>query len=135
MKGLDKLVEVFKRPVRKNIFDIYTEKIKKVSKDKGARNIFKVMDKNLNNLLHTTFLKWWKNTLKIDPNRNTKIKTKLRRIIKYHETEPIAKAFHKWAHTVQLLKLKDKDLYHAIKTIAGALRNNDKMNLNHAMSR
>ena len=135
MKGLDKLVEVFKRPVRKNIFDIYTEKIKKVSKDKGARNIFKVMDKNLNNLLHTTFLKWWKNTLKIDPNRNTKIKTKLRRIIKYHETEPIAKAFHKWAHNVQLLKLKDKDLYHAIKTIAGALRNNDKMNLNHAMSR
>ena len=65
--------------------------------------------------------------MKIDPNRMTKVKTKLRRIIKYNEAEPIAKAFHKWARNVQLLKLKDKDLYHAAKTIAGALRNNDKI--------
>lgn len=34
-----------------------------------------------------------------------------------------------------MMKLRDKALYHATKTIAGALRNNDKMNLNNAMSR
>ena len=66
--------------------------------------------------------------MKIDPNKKTKVKTKLRRIIKYNETEPLAKAFHRWLRNVQLLKLRDKDLYHATKTIAGALRNNDKMN-------
>ena len=134
-KGVDKLIEIFKKPARKVIYNIYIKKIKKVSKDKGANNLFKVVDKKNNNNLHTAFLKWWRNAMKIDPNRNTKVKTKLRRIIKYNETEPIAKAFYKWVKTVHLLKLRDKDLYHATKTIAGALRNNDKMNLNHAMSR
>jgi hypothetical protein len=134
-KGIEKLTEIFKAPARKIIYNIYTNKIKKVLKNKGANNLLKVVDRNRNNLLHSAFLRWWKNTLKIDPNRMTKVKTKLRRIIKYNETEPIAKAFHTWIKKVQLLKLRDKDLYHATKTIAGALRNNDKMNLNNAMSR
>ncbi len=134
-KGIDKLIEIFKKPVRKVIYNIYKQKIIKVSKNKGANDIFRVVDKTTNNKLHTAFLRWWRNAMKIDPNKNTKVKTKLRRIIKYNEIEPIAKAFHKWARNVQLLKLKEKDLYHATKTIAGALRNNDKMNLNHAMSR
>ena len=134
-KGIDKLTEIFKAPARRIIYDIYINKIKQVMKNQGANNLFKAVDKNKNNLLHSTFLKWWRNAMKIDPNRMTKVKTKLRRIIKYNETEPIAKALHKWLKTALLLKLKDKDLYHATKTIAGALRNNDKMNLNHAMSR
>ena len=134
-KGIDKLTEIFKSPARKIIYDIYINKIKKVLKNKGANDILKAANKNQNNLLHKSFLRWWRNAMKIDPNRMTKVKTKLRRIIKYNEAEPIAKAFHKWARNVQLLKLKDKDLYHAAKTIAGALRNNDKMNLNQAMSR
>ena len=134
-KGIDKLTEIFKAPFRKTIYDIYINKIKNVLKNKGANDLLKAVGKNRNNLLHKAFLKWWRNAMKIDPNRMTKVKTKLRRIIKYNETEPIAKAFHQWARTVQLMKLRDKDLYHATKTIASAMRNNDKMNLNNAMSR
>ena len=134
-KGIDKLTEIFKAPARKIIYDIYINKIKKVLKDNGTNYILKLAEKNGNNLLHKAFLKWWRNAMKIDPNRMTKVKTKLRRIIKYNEIEPIAKAFHTWLRKVQLLQLKDKDLYHATKTIAGALRNNDKMNLYSAMSR
>ena len=134
-KGIDKLTEIFKAPVRKTIYDIYINKIKNVLKNKSANDLLKAFGKKNNNLLHKAFLRWWRNTMKIDPNRTTKVKTKLRRIIKYNENEPIEKAFHKWARTVQLMKLRDKDLYHATKTIAGALRNNDKMNLNQAMSR
>ena len=78
------------------VYDIYTTKIKKVLKDKGANNLLKVVDKNRSNLLYSYFLRWWKNTPKTEPNRSTKVKTKLRRIIKYNETEPISKYFHKW---------------------------------------
>ena len=134
-KGIDKLTEIFKAPARRTIYDIYIKKIKNTLKNKGANDIYKVVGKNKNNLLHSAFLRWWKNTMKIDPNRRTKVKTKLRRIIKYSEIEPRAKAFRKWVKVVQMMKLRDKDLYHATKTIAGALRNNDKMNLNNAMSR
>ena len=134
-KGIDKLTEIFKAPARKLIYNVYVKKIQNTLKNKGANDILKVVEKNKNNLLHSAFLRWWRNTIKIDPNKKTKVKTKLRRIIKYNETEPIAKAFRKWVKTVQLMKLRDKDLYHATKTIAGALRNNDKMNLNNALSR
>ena len=133
-KGIDKLTEIFKSPTRKIIYDIYINKIKTVLKNKGANNLVKVFDKTKNNLLRNAFLNWWKNSMKIDPNRMTKVKTKLRRIIKYNEIEPIAKAFHKWARIVQSMKLRDKDKYHAAKIIAGALRNKDKMKLNNAMS-
>ena len=134
-KGIDKLTEIFKKPARKVIYNIYISKIKKISKDVGANNLFKAVDKTTNNKLHTAFLRWWRNALKIDPNRNTKVKTKLRRIIKYSQTKPIAKAFYRWAGIVHLYKLKDKEKYHAARTIAGVLRNNDKKNLNYAMSR
>ena len=133
-KGIDKLTEIFKAPARKIIYDIYINKIKKVLKDNGANNLLRVAEKNRNNLLHTAFLKWWRNAMKIDPNRTVKVKTKLRRIIKYNETEPISKAFHTWLRKVHLLQLRDKDLYHATKTIAGTLKNIERKNLNQAMS-
>ena len=135
IKGLDKLTEIFKAPNRKLIYDIYKTKITKVSKKEGANNLFKAVDKNKKNLLHLYFLKWWKKSTKIDPNRTTKIKTKIRRIIKYNDTEPLAKAFHTWQKKIQLIKLREKDLYHAAKTVLNALRDNDKKNLNFAMSR
>ena len=49
--------------------------------------------------------------------------------------EPRTRAFRKWVKIVQILKLKDKDLYHATKVIGGFLRNNDKMNLYNALNR
>ena len=62
-----------------------------------------------------------------------KIKTKIRRIIKYNETEPLAKAFHRWNNQIQLMKLKEKDLYHAVKTIITSAQINDRKNLNYAL--
>ena len=135
IKGIDKITEVFKSSSRKIIYDLFKNKINKVSKSNAAKDLFKAVDKNKKNLLHIYFLKWWKKSIKIDPNRITKIKTKIRRIIKYNETEPLAKAFHRWNNQIQLMKLKEKDIYHAAKTIYAALRNNDKMNLNNAMSK
>ena len=133
-KGINKLTEIFKAPARKIIYDIFINKIKKTFKDKGANGLLKAVEKNKKNLLHSAFLRWWKNTMKMDPNRSTKVKTKLRRIIKYNEIEPIAKAFHRWEKIVQLMKLKDKDLYHASKTIASTLKNFNRKILNNAMS-
>ena len=135
IKGLDILTEIFKASNRKLIYDIYKSKITKVLKKEGANNLYKAVDKNKKNVLHLYFLKWWKNSLKTDPNRSIKIKTKIRRIIKYNETEPLAKALHNWQKKVQLIKLKEKDMYHATKTILNALRDNDKKNLNYAVSR
>ena len=135
IKGIDKLTEIFKAPNRKIIYDIYKTKITKVIKKEGANNLFKALDKSKNNLMHLYFLRWYKNIMQIDPNRSIKIKTKIRRIIKYNETEPLAKALHAWQRKVALIKLKEKDIYHATKTIISALRENDKKNLNYAMSR
>ena len=135
LKGIDKLTEIFKAPNRKIVYDIYKNKINNVLKARGANDLFNAIDKNRKNLLHLYFLKWWKNSVKIDPNRNIKIKTKIRRIIKYNETGPLAKAFHTWQKQIQLMKLKEKDRYHAIKTLSSYLRNNDKLILNNAMSR
>ena len=133
VKGIDKLTEIFKAPNRKIVYDIYKAKIKKVIKKEGANSLFKAVDKNRKDLLHLYFLKWWKNSIKIDPNRNIKIKTKIRKIIKFNENGPLLKALHNWQKKIQLMKLKEKDRYHAAKTIMAALRNNDKLILNRAM--
>ena len=135
VKGLDILTEIFKAPNRKLIYDIFKKKIINVSKKEGSNNLFKAIDKNKKNILHLYFLKWWKKSVKIDPNRMIKIKTKIRRIIKYNDTLPLSKAFHRWQKKIQLIKLKEKDRYHATKTIFSVLRDNDKKNLNNAISR
>ena len=135
IKGIDKLTEIFKASNRKIVYNIYKNKIKNELKNKGANSLFITFDKNRKNLLHLYFLKWWKNSIKIDPNRNIKIKTKIRRIIKYNENGPLLKALHTWQKQIQLMKLKEKDRYHATKTIITGLRNNDKKNLFNAISR
>ena len=60
--------------MRKTIYDIYINKIKDVLKNKGANDLLKAFGKKNNNLLHKAFLRWWRNTMKIDPNRTTKEK-------------------------------------------------------------
>ena len=135
IKGIDKLTEIFKAPTRKIIYDIYKSKIIRLLKQEGANKLFETVDKIKKNILNLYFLRWWKNCIKIDPNRNTKIKTKIRRIIKYNEIAPLSKAFHTLQKKIQLIKLKEKDMYHATKAILNALRDNDKKNLNYAMSK
>jgi hypothetical protein len=60
---------------------------------------------------------------------------KLRRIIKHNEVEPRVKAFNRWANQVKLMQFRDKDMEKARIVIGNTLRNNDKLNLNYAMSR
>ena len=134
-KGIDKLTEIFKAPNRKIIYDAYINKIKDTLKQKGANDLLKVLNNQKNKLLKNILFEWWKKVATTDPNRMTKIKTKIRKIIKYNEMEPRTKAFKKWVKTVRALKLKDKDLYHAKRIIGGQLRSNDKMNLYNALNR
>ena len=133
-KGIDKLTELFKSKSRKTIHDIYMNKIKEVLKNKYANNIFKAADKTKNNVLHNAFLKWWRNAMNIDPNRMTKIKTRLRRIIKYSDIEPKVRTFRKWAKKALYMKLREKDFEIAMKTINMAIRNHNKKLVNNAMS-
>ena len=135
VKGIDKLTEIFKAPSRKLIYDIFMDKIKNALKLKGANDIYNATNKIKNNLLHNVFLNWWKNCMKIDPLRMTKIRTKITKIIKYNEKQPILQAFYTWFKNVQYSKLKDKDIYHASKLIENITRNNDKTNMNNALSR
>ena len=134
-KGIDKLTEIFKAPNRKIVYDAYINKIKDTLKQKGANDLLKVLNNQKNKLLKNILMEWWKKVATTDPNRMTKIKTKIRKIIKYNEMEPRTKAFKKWVKTVRALKLKDKDLYHAKRIIGGQLRSNDKMNLYNALNR
>ena len=133
VKGINKLTEIFKTPARKIVYKIYKEKIDSISKNKGANDLLKSMNKIENNLLRKALFKWWKKSIKTDPNRVTKIKTKIRRIIKYNDTLPLSKAFHKWLKNINLMKLKEKDLYHAVKTIITSAQINDRKNLNYAL--
>ena len=135
VKGIDKLSEVFKAPVKRKIYDAYINKIKKNKKDEGIKKLLNALNNHKNNILKNIFLNWWKKIMTSDPNQTTKIKTKIRKIIKYKEMDPVGKAFRKWAKIVQMEKLKDKDLYNAKKIISGVVRHNDKMNLYNAFSR
>ena len=135
VKGIEKLNKIFKAPAKKIVYKVFTNKIKDDFKQKGVNDLVKLVDNHKNKILHKTLLELWKKTATIDPNKATKIKTKLRKIIKYSEMEPRTRAFKKWVKVVQTIKLRDKDLYHATKVIGGFLRNNDKMNLYNALNR
>ena len=134
-KGLDKISELFKAPVRRKIYDAFINKIKNNKKENATKDLIKALDNYKNNLLKNLLLDWWKKVLKSDPHKSAKIKTKIIKIIKYSEMETRLKAFRKWAKFAQILKLKDKDLYNAKKIMSGVLRHNDKMNLYKAFNR
>ena len=134
-KGIDKLTEVFKAPARKMVYDAYINKIKNVLKQKGANDLLKSLNNHKNKILHNIVMDWWKKAATIDPNKTSKIETKLRKIIKKKDTEPLARAFRNWVKVVENSKLRDKDLYFATKAIGRVLRKNDKMILYNALSR
>ena len=134
-KGIDKLTEVFKAPLRRKIYDAYINKIKNAQKNQGANDLAKSLINYKNKILNKIILEWWKKAMATDPNRTTKITTKLTKIVKYNEFEPVAKAFRKWVKFVQNSKLKDKDLIHGANLLNGVFRHNDKMNVYNAFNR
>ena len=135
IKGIEKLTELFKAPIRHKIYDAYINKIKNNRKKIGVNDLLKVLNNHKNKILKQILFDWWKKMKSSDPNKTTKIKTKIRKIIKYNEMKPRENAFRKWIKFVQLLKLKDKDLYNIKRIISAILRHNDKMNLYNAFNR
>ena len=133
-KGINILTNLYRKPFYNNILDAYSKKVEQISKLKGANNLVKSTNRYAKILLRNAFNKMQKGAMAIDPNRMNKIKTRLRRIIKHNEEEPRAKAFHRWANQVKLMQFRDKDMEKARIMIGNTLRNNDKMNLNYAMS-
>ena len=134
-KGIDKLTEIFKAPLRRKIYDAYIDKIKTTQKYKGADDLARALNNYKNKILNKIILDWWKKAITTDPNKTIKIETKLKKIIKYSETEPRTKYFKKWVKLVQIAKLKDKDLIHGTNLLNGVFRHNDKMNVYNAFNR
>ena len=134
-KGINILTNLYRKPFYNDVVDAYSKKVEQISKLKGANNLVKATNRYAKLLLRNAFAKMYKSAISIDPNRMKKIKTRLRRIIKHNEEEPRAKAFHRWANQVKLMQFRDKDLEQARIMIGNTLRNNDRMNLNQAMSR
>ena len=134
-KGINILTNLYRKPFYNDIVDAYSKKVEQISKLKGANNLVKATNRYSKILLRSAFIKMYKGAISIDPNRMKKIKTRLRRIIKHNEEEPRAKAFHRWMNQVKLMQFRDKDMEKARLMIGNTLRNNDRMNLNYAMSR
>ena len=134
-KGINILTNLYRKPFFNKVIEAYSDKVEQISKLKGANNLVKATNRYAKTLLRNAFSKMYKGAISIDPNRMKKIKTRLRRIIKHNEEEPRAKAFHRWANQVKLMQFRDKDMEKARIMIGNTLRNNDKMNLNYAMSR
>jgi len=134
-KGINILTNLYRKPFYDKVVEAYSRKVDQISKLKGANNLVKATNRYAKILLRNAFTKMYKGAISIDPNRMKKIKTRLRRIIKHNEEEPRAKAFHRWVNQVKLMQFRDKDMEKARIMIGNTLRNNDKMNLNYAMSR
>ena len=128
IKGITKLTNILRRPVKSDIYNAFKQKIKEVEKKKKLNKLMKILDSLKNYKLHNSFLKLWKTAMKKDPERDTKINTKLKKILKNKELNPISKLFKAWIKNVHLYQLKDKDKYHSIKMIVNILKNIEKMN-------
>ena len=133
-KGIDILTELYKRPYRKTLFDIFKQKINNTSKKKGANELAKASDKHKKHLLHNALYRWYRGAMHTDPNRLKKIKTRLRRFIRHNEEEPRAKAFYKWRNKIRALQKKDDDILRAKKIISGQIKLNHLKNLAYAFS-
>ena len=128
IKGITKLTNILRRPVKSDIYNAFKQKIKEVEKKQKLNKLMKILDSLKNYKLHNSFLKLWKTAMKKDPERDTKINTKLKKILKNKELNPISKLFKAWIKNVHLYQLKDKDKYHSIKMIVNILKNIEKMN-------
>ena len=133
-KALNKLINTLRKKFKPDIDAALNNKVKDLDKQTKLNNLVNILQKDHNNKLHDIFISLWKKILNIDPNREAKIKTKLRKIIKNNELDPKAKAFRKWLKAIHLFELKDKDKFHAINILIKVLRNNDKINIIRALN-
>ena len=133
-KALNKLINTLRKKFKPDIDAALNNKVKDLDKQSKLNNLVNILQKDHNTKLHDIFISLWKKILNIDPNREAKIKTKLRKIIKNNELDPKSKAFRKWLKAIHLFELKDKDKFHAINILISVLKNNDKINIIRALN-
>ena len=133
-KAVNKLIYLLRRHFKPDIYDAVNKKAKDLDKKTKLNNLVKILHNNQNNNLHKIFIKLWKKAINTDPNKETKIKTKLKKIIKNNELDPKSRAFKKWLKLIHIFELKDKDKLHAIKILVNLLRNHDKMEIIRALN-
>ena len=134
LKGINQLTNILRKKLKPDIHEILNKKTNDLDKKNKLNNLVIILQKLSNNNLHDAFLNLWKNALKIDPERDNKIKTKLNKIIKNNDLRPKSKAFKRWLKSIHLFELKDKDKYHAIKLLINLFKNHDKMNIIRALN-
>ena len=133
-KAVNKLIYLLRRHFKPDIYDAVNKKAKDLDKKTKLNNLVKILQNNQNNNLHKIFINLWKKAINTDPNKETKIKTKLKKIIKNNELDPKSRAFKKWFKLIHIFELKDKDKLHAIKILVNLLRNHDKMEIIRALN-
>ena len=133
-KGLNLIDNYAKKPFRKLILQAFKNKVYKISKNKGLKSVVKTGNSFKRNILRKALIQWWKKSTLTDPNKGKKIKYRLRRLFREKERKPLFKYFNKWKSQLKKSQLKQKDLEKAKKIVGNTLRNNDKLNLNYALS-
>ena len=133
-KGLNLIDNYAKKPFRKLILQAFKNKVQKMSKNKGLKSVVKTGNSFKKNLLRKALIQWWKKSTLTDPNKDKKIKFRVRRLLREKEKRPLLKYFNKWKLQLKKSQLRQKDLEKAKKIIGNTLRNNDKLNLNYSFS-
>ena len=134
IKGINQLTNILRNKLKPDIYDTFDKKAKELDKKNKLNNLVNILQKLNNNNLHDIFLNLWKKALKIDPEKEIKIKNKLNKILKNNELKPKSKAFKKWLKSIHLFELKDKDNFHAIKILIGIFKNHEKIDLIKALN-
>ena len=133
-KAINRLINLFRKKFKPDLFDAFYKKAKDLDKKLKLNNLMDILQKNHNNKLHTIFLSLWKKILNIDPDKDNKIQSKLKKIIKRNELIPLLNPLRKWAKILNLFKLNDIKKNHAIEIIVRILKNHDKINLIRALN-
>ena len=132
-KAINKLMNLFQKKYKPDISDAFVKKSKDLDKKNKLTNLVGILQKNHNNKLHDIFMTLLKKILSLDPERDNKIKAKLKKIIKNIELHPLLKSFRKWMKNIHLSEINDINKSHAMKLLFEILKNLERMNLLRAL--
>ncbi|MCQ2815840.1 MAG: hypothetical protein MJ252_01105 [archaeon] len=92
-----KLVQNFcERPHRRPVYEAFHKVLLDKKKLDALCKLFPGLDAAKNKNLRDKFYQWYRNAMKIDPDRDEKRKNKLRRLLKSKYGKPVERAFYKW---------------------------------------
>ena len=133
-KAINKLINLLRKKYKPDLNEAFNKKSKDLDKKNKLNNLVNILQKNNKDNLHNIFLSLWKKIFLIDPERENKIKSKLKKIIKNKEIIPLLKPFRKWLKNINLFKLNDIKKNHAIEIIINLLKNHNKIDIIRALN-